>query len=101
MLPFKLLCSFLVSVRHLSLLVCIRPSLHISVSALYSSISLLICISPRPSLSVRLPLLLGQPSLSSHVGQSHLRADGKGVPLQVHLHIGSGPEQIPLCQRDG
>lgn len=40
-------------------------------------------------------------SLSSHVCQSHLRADGKGVPLQVHLHICSCPEQIPLCQSDG
>lgn len=40
-------------------------------------------------------------SLNSHVCQSHLWTDGKGVPLQVHLHICSCPEQIPLCQSDG
>lgn len=73
------------------------PAPNISISALYSSISLLICISPHSSL----PISLGQSSLRSHVGQSHLGADGEGVPVQVHLHIGCGPEQIPLCQRDG
>lgn len=73
------------------------PALNISISALYSSTSLLVCISPDSSLSIS----LGQSSPSSHVGQSHLGADGEGVPVQVHLHIGGCPEQIPLRQRDG
>lgn len=40
-------------------------------------------------------------SLSSHVSQSHLGADGEGVPLQVHQHVGGNPEPLPLRQRDG
>lgn len=58
-------------------------------------------ISPSTCPCLFTHLLSQQSSLSSHVSQSHLRADGKGVPVQVHLHISSCPEQIPLCQRDG
>lgn len=35
--------------------------------------------------------------LGSHVSQSHLRADGEGVLVQVHQHILCHPEPIQVC----
>ena len=37
----------------------------------------------------------------SHVGQSYLRADGEGLPVQVHLHLCGRPKPVPLRERDG
>lgn len=75
LLPFRLSCSLFVHAQ-ISISVFIHPHLCISTSS------------------------LSQSSLTSHVGQSHLRADGKGLPLQVHLHVSSSPEPLPLCQCD-